>query len=182
MDKIFKDSQEATGDVRNFKNNIAVQVGGRPMHRWESDFNACMRISKTLLSVIETMETMIGKGLCNDPHRPIMYSTRNVLKVIKDAEFWANVKWREDTLGALVKYIINMEYSEADPESLLYNKEQCLIDLEILITEPSDPGSRAFKQFMCKFKCGGDLETWKISGVDYNDERIVDCIIKQLTN
>jgi hypothetical protein len=92
------------------------------------------------MSIIETMETMMRKNLCNDPHRPIMYSLRNVLKVIKDAEFCANVRWREDVLGALVKYIINMEYSEADPEALAYNREQCLSELERLVADPSDPG------------------------------------------
>ena len=172
VDKIFKDTQISTQEAKQFRDNKAVQVGGRSMHRWESDFNACRRISKIIQSIIETMESMMRKGLCNDPNRPIMYSVRNVQKVIKDAEFWANVKWREDILGALVKYIINMEYSEADPEALAYNKEQCLRELEDLVSDPSNPGSRAFKQYMERFKSGGDLESWKHSGEDFNEPRI----------
>ena len=172
VDKIFKDSQDSTGEAKQFKNDKAVQVGGRPMHRWESDYHACVRISKIQQSIMVTMESMISKGLCSDPQRTIMYSMRNVLKVIKDAEFWANVKWREDVLSALVKYIINMEYSEADPESLAYNRDQCLRDLEILVTDPLDPGSRAFKQYMTRFKVGGELESWKHSGEEYNSQRI----------
>ena len=51
-----------------------------------------------------------------------MYSVKNVLKIVKDAEYWANVAWRENTLSALVKYTVNMKYSEADPEAVMYNR------------------------------------------------------------
>ena len=172
VDKIFKDAQNNTQESRQFKNNKSVQIGGRSMHRWESDLHACRRSIQTLESIITTMEDMIRRGLCNDPHRTIMYSVRNVLKIIKDAEFWANVAWRENTLTALVKYIINMEYSESDPEAMMYNREVCLRELEVLVTDPSNPGNRAFNQLMSRFGVGGSFENWKNAGVDFNATRI----------
>ena len=123
VDKIFKDAQNNTQESKQFKNKRSVQIGGRSMHRWESDLHACRRCIKIMMSIIETFEDMLRKGLCNDPHRTIMYSVRNVLNVLKDCEFWANVCWRENTLSALVNYIINMEYSEAYPEAMMYNRD-----------------------------------------------------------
>ena len=172
VDKIFKDAQNNTQEALQFKNKKSVQIGGRSMHRWESDLHACRRSIKILESIINTLEDMVRRGLCNDPHRPLMYSTRNVLKISKDAEFWANLGWRENTLSALVKYIINMEYSEADPEAMTYNRDVCLRELAVLVVDPADPGNRSFKQLMARFKVGGSFEDWTNSGENFNEARI----------
>ena len=41
-------------------------------------------------------------------------------------------------------------------------------ELERLVADPSEPGTRAFKQFMETFQPRGDLSSWKHSGEDFN--------------
>ena len=65
-----------------------------------------------------------------------------------------------------------MEYSEADPEAMAYNRDVCLRELAVLVTDPSDPGNKSFKQLMTRFKVGGSFEEWKNSGEDFNEARI----------
>ena len=65
-----------------------------------------------------------------------------------------------------------MEYSESDPEAMMYNREVCLRELEVLVTDPSNPGNRAFNQLMSRFGVGGSFENWKNAGVDFNATRI----------
>ena len=60
----------------NFKANKAVQIGGRPMFRWESSLFFCKRLVKLMDSVVNLLEKMIELKLCKDPKHPVMYSVK----------------------------------------------------------------------------------------------------------
>ena len=168
VDQIFKDSQLVTGENEKFKSGKAVQMGGRPMFRWESALNFCKKMVKLMDSSVRLLEQMIALKLCNDPKHPIMYSVNYVIRKVKGADFWSNIGWQIDTLTPLVKFIVSNEVTETDPESLLFSRESCLNELKKLIVNKEHPGTKGFKKLMDVIK----EKDWKMCGEDWNRARI----------
>ena len=168
VDQLFKDSQRETGENTNFKSNKPVQIGGRPMFRWESSLFFCKRIVKLLESIVKLMEKMIELKLCNDPKHPIMYSVNYVISKVKGADFWSNVGWQIDTLTPLVKFIVSNELSETDPESLMFSRDTCLRETRKLITDKENPGSKEYQKLMRTIKG----KVWKGCGENWNQGRM----------
>jgi hypothetical protein len=168
VDQIFKDAQQETGENNNFKGRKSVQIGGKPMFRWESCLFFCRKLVKLLESVVRMLEKMSALGLCNDPKHPIMYSVNYVIKKVKSADFWSNIGWQIDTLTPLVKFIVSNELSETDPESLLFSRETCLKELRRLVMNKTKPGTRGYQKLLDLVKA----KEWKDCGDDWKEERL----------
>ena len=140
VDQIFKDDQQETGENNNFKGRKSVQIGGKPMFRWESCLFFCKKLVKLLESVVKMLEKMTTLWLCNEPKHPIMYSVNYVVRTVKSADFWSNIGCQIDTLTPLVKFIVSNELSETDPESLLFSRETCLKELKKTVMNKTKPG------------------------------------------
>ena len=152
----------------NFKANKAVQIGGRPMFRWENSLFFCKRLVKLMDSVVNLLEKMIELKLCKDPKHPVMYSVNYVMGKVKGADFWSNVGWQMDTLTPLVKFIVSNEMTETDPESLLFSRETCLREMKKLVNDKKNHGSKDYQKLMNIIK----EKTWKGCGDDWNQARM----------
>ena len=112
INDVFKATQVAVGYVEKAKD--VIELGNRPMFRWESSLKFYRTVKKLAISLEAFINDIIGRGWANDAKLTNVYAAHWLSEKFATADYMMFMSIQIDFLGEVVGFIKNTEFVDND--------------------------------------------------------------------
>ena len=127
----FKTCQENTGEFVQFKSGKAVELGDRPMNRWESSLKFNSKLLKLLRSVESFMAVIIQRKWATNAKNSHTYAVHWLSKHFTKPKYLVTMATETDILEVLVTFIKETEYTNTD----VVHYQECVNEVSFELAE-----------------------------------------------
>ena len=112
INQLFKGSQIATGDVTS--ESEVLEMGSRPMHRWESTLKFYNTVIRLALSLETFMNDIITRGWAKDAKLTNIYAVHWLKVRFPTADYMMFASIQMDFVSVVLSFIKNTEFVDSD--------------------------------------------------------------------